>query len=75
MLKRYQRKELSWDSYAAEYIELLAKRRVERNLDVALFDRACLLCSEDSPQHCHRRIAVEYLNLRWDDNLRVTHLF
>jgi len=75
MLKRYQRKELSWDSYADEYIELLAKRRVERNLDVALFDRACLLCSEDRPQHCHRRIAVEYLNLRWDDNLKVTHLF
>nr|WP_223962376.1 DUF488 domain-containing protein [Paraburkholderia sabiae] len=21
------------------------------------------MCSEDRPQHCHRRIAVEYLNL------------
>jgi uncharacterized protein YeaO (DUF488 family) len=75
MLKRYQANELSWDNYPAEYSELLAKRRVERNLDIALFDRACLLCSEDRAEHCHRTIAVEYLNLSWDDDLKVTHLF
>ncbi|WP_175872667.1 DUF488 domain-containing protein [Burkholderia sp. BCC0397] len=75
MLKRYQKKELSWDSYATEYIELLAKRRVESNLDLSLFDRGCLLCSEDKPHHCHRRLAVEYLNTRWDNRLKVTHLF
>ena len=73
MLKRYQRKELNWDSYAAEYIELLAKRRVERNLDVALFDRAWLLCSEDSPQHCHRRLIAEYLKELWGD-VEIHHL-
>lgn len=75
MLKRYQKKELSWDSYAQEYIELLAKRRVENNLDIGLFDRGCLLCSEDKPHHCHRRLAVDYLNSRWDNALKVTHLF
>lgn len=75
VLKRYQKKELSWDSYAAEYVELLAKRRVESNLDIALFDKGCLLCSEDKPHYCHRRLAVEYLNSRWDNKLRVAHLF
>ncbi|ODN64027.1 hypothetical protein BA763_21355, partial [Burkholderia cenocepacia] len=35
MLKRYQKKELSWESYAAEYLELLATRRVETKLDIA----------------------------------------
>lgn len=75
MLKRYQKKELTWDHYAAEYIELLAKRRVESNLDIALFDKGCLLCSEDTPHYCHRRLAVEYLNSRWDNRLKVTHLF
>jgi uncharacterized protein (DUF488 family) len=75
MLKRYQKKELSWDSYASEYVELLARRRVESNLDIALFDKGCLLCSEDKPHHCHRRLAVEYLNSRWDNKLKVKHLF
>jgi uncharacterized protein (DUF488 family) len=23
-------------------------------------DRVCLLCSEDSPEHCHRRLLAEY---------------
>ncbi|MBO7806118.1 DUF488 family protein [Burkholderia pseudomallei] len=75
MLKRYQAKELAWDSYASSYLELLAKRNVESNLDLALFDRACLLCSEHKPHYCHRRLAAEYLNSRWGNKLTITHLF
>lgn len=75
MLRQYQRREINWSSYATKYIELLAKRQVENNLDVALFDRGCLLCSEDRPHHCHRRLSVEYLNARWNHKLNVTHLY
>ena len=74
MLRRYQDKEMTWDSYADAYTELIAKRRVESNLDIALFDRGCLLCSEDKPHRCHRRLAVEYLNSRWGNRLKVSHL-
>ncbi|HDR9759635.1 TPA: DUF488 family protein [Burkholderia cepacia] len=75
MLRQYQRMEINWDTYAAKYIELLAKRQVENNLEISLFDRGCLLCSEDKPHHCHRRLAVEYLNTRWNNRLNVTHLY
>ncbi|WP_322087201.1 DUF488 domain-containing protein [Burkholderia sp. BCC1999] len=75
MLRQYQRKEIGWESYATKYIEWLAKRQVENNLDIALFDRGCLLCSENRPHHCHRRLAVEYLNARWNNRLNVTHLY
>jgi uncharacterized protein (DUF488 family) len=75
MLKRYQAKEMSWDAYADAYTELLAKRRVESNLDVTMFDHGCLLCSEDAPHFCHRRLAVEYLNSRWSNCLNITHLY
>lgn len=74
MLKRYQAKELTWDSYANAYLELLSKRNVESNLDLALFERACLLCSEHMPHHCHRRLAAEYLNTHWGNKLNITHL-
>ncbi|WGY70608.1 DUF488 domain-containing protein [Burkholderia cepacia] len=75
MLRQYQRKEIGWESYATKYIECLAKRQVKNNLDIALFDRGCLLCSEGRLHHCHRRLAVEYLNARWNNRLNVTHLY
>ncbi|QOL50536.1 DUF488 domain-containing protein [Massilia litorea] len=74
MLQRYQLKEMTWDDYASAYLELLARRRVESNLDVSLFDGGCLLCSEDKPHQCHRRLAVEYLNSRWNGKLKISHL-
>lgn len=74
LFKRYKAKELTWDDFAAAYVELIAKRRVESNLDVDLFRSACLLCSEHLPHHCHRRLALEYLNSRWNSRLKVTHL-
>jgi uncharacterized protein (DUF488 family) len=74
LFKRYKAKELTWDDLAAAYVELIAKRRVENNLDVDLFRSACLLCSEHLPHHCHRRLALEYLNSRWNSCLKVTHL-
>ena len=74
LFKRYKAKELAWDDFAAAYVELIAKRRVESNLDIDLFRSACLLCSEHLPHHCHRRLALEYLNSRWNSRLTVSHL-
>lgn len=74
LLKRYQRNELTWDGYAAAYVELIAQRRVENQLDIELFRSACVLCSEHLPHHCHRRLALEYLNTQWSSRLRITHL-
>ena len=73
-LKRYQSGDLSWDDYASAYIEVLAKRRVESNLDITIFDGVCLLCSEHTPDRCHRRLALEYLNSRWSNRLTIQHL-
>jgi uncharacterized protein (DUF488 family) len=75
LLRRYQGKELSWDEFAAAYVELIAKRRVESRLDMGLFHSACVLCSEHLPHHCHRRLALEYLNTQWNSRLKITHLW
>ncbi|WP_429334585.1 DUF488 family protein [Paraburkholderia sp. 35.1] len=74
LLKRYQGKQLSWENFREEYFDLIACRRVESNLDIALFESACLLCSEHLPHHCHRMFALEYLNQHWNSRLSVTHL-
>lgn len=74
ILKRYQRKEISWGAYADQYLNLISKRNVERLLDKNILVGNCLLCSEHLPHHCHRRLAAEYLNSQWGNHLTITHL-
>lgn len=61
ILRSYQNKEISWESYAGKFNELLAMRRVENNFDLKKMDGACLLCSEKTAHMCHRRLVFEYL--------------
>jgi uncharacterized protein (DUF488 family) len=44
---------------------LLKERRIEHTLPRKLVDNAVLLCSEDKPHHCHRRLVAEYLAEHW----------
>jgi len=61
ILKEY-RKTGDWTTYEQRYLELLRKRHAEKHITSALFDEGVvLLCSEDKPTHCHRRLAAEYL--------------
>lgn len=75
MLKDYRNKLIDWERYELLYTDLMAKRAVERRVDPFLISNACLLCSEHKPHHCHRRLALEYLNKCWDNSLEVNHLF
>ncbi|MFI8594325.1 DUF488 family protein [Microbacterium sp. NPDC078428] len=42
-------------------------------LSPADFNEAVLLCSEASPDRCHRRLAAEYLASAWGDT-GIVHL-
>lgn len=74
ILKDYQKKLITWDEYENKYIELIKSRAVEKMLSHNLFEvPSVLLCSESEPNHCHRRIAVEYLKEKWG-NVDIKHL-
>ena len=74
LLRAYRGKELDWDAYARSYLRAIADRGVEETLDRGLFEPGIiLLCSEDKPEHCHRRLAAEYLQSRWPD-VKIRHL-
>ncbi len=74
ILDAYKGKQISWEEYQARYVALLAGRAAETAVDRRLFDvPAVLLCSEPAPEHCHRRLAAEYLARKWPD-VRVVHL-
>jgi uncharacterized protein (DUF488 family) len=74
MLKKYKKQKGSWSEYADSFLNLMAGRRIEEKLSRDVFERSCLLCSEDKPHHCHRRLVCEYLNGKWGGALKVTHL-
>jgi uncharacterized protein (DUF488 family) len=73
MLDQYKKGEQGWESYAPRFLDLMAKRRVEQQVPKELIDRGCLLCSEDKPHHCHRRLVAEYLASEWEGG-EVVHL-
>ncbi|CAK3290874.1 MULTISPECIES: DUF488 family protein [Vibrio] len=75
ILKPYQNKEISWESYEDKFLNLMAQRNIEKQLPSSLLDHGCLLCSEHEPHFCHRRLVVEYLNKTTNLNLDVKHLY
>ena len=64
-LAAYRAKRMTWESYENRFLELLRDRRVETTIPKDLIDGAVLLCSEDSPSRCHRRLVAEYLAEAW----------
>lgn len=75
ILDPYKKGELSWQSYEDKFLNLMAKRNIERSIKPQLLDQGCLLCSEHEPHHCHRRLVVDYLNKTTDLDLNIKHLF
>jgi len=73
MLNPYKKGEVSWEIYEYNFLNLMAKRNIER-IDRSLIEDSCLLCSEHKPHNCHRRLVIEYLNNHWDTNFEVKHL-
>ena len=72
MLKAYRKKEMSWEEYEREFLELMAERQVEEAIRPERFEeRTVLLCSENKPDRCHRRLVVEYLDRAWGDVLGI----
>lgn len=74
MLKAYKKEKGDWGEYEKKFLQLMSERRIEQRLRPETFDGACLLCSEPTPHHCHRRLVCEYLNGKWDGSLSVRHL-
>ena len=73
MLDEYKKQRGSWDAYEQRFLELMKERRIEENISREVLADGCLLCSEDKPHHCHRRLVAEYLKRHWG-NVDIQHL-
>ena len=73
MLDEYKKQRGDWQTYEKQFLELMKQRRIEETIPRAAIADGCLLCTEDKPHHCHRRLVVEYLKQHWGD-VDVSHL-
>jgi uncharacterized protein (DUF488 family) len=73
LLKAYRSHKVDWDEYEHRYLALLSERDALGSVDSEIFENGCLLCSEASPDHCHRRLLAEYIAVCLPD-VHVIHL-
>lgn len=72
----YYRKEILWDDFEKKYFEFL--RSDEMRPKVESFAKRCteetitLMCIEDIPEECHRRLLAEELQ-RYQPKLKIIH--
>lgn len=75
ILVRYKKGLIDWDDYEREFAELMTYR----DIDVYIADKYadeknyCLLCTEPTPENCHRRLVAEKIKEVFND-VEIVHL-
>ncbi|MHC5536874.1 DUF488 domain-containing protein [Singulisphaera rosea] len=73
ILTAYKTNKGDWGVYERQFLKLMEDRKIEEALTPDQLDGGCLLCSEEKPHHCHRRLVAEYLKNRWG-NVEIEHI-
>lgn len=74
LLDQWHKQEVTWDDYIRIYTDLLKDREILQKYGVKSFDGSCFLCSEDTPEQCHRRLLAEYLQKHSKEKIAIVHL-
>ncbi len=63
ILTAYRKKAITWREYEVRYKSLMNEREAAKNFSERFgnMKRVCLLCSEETPEHCHRRLFAEMI--------------
>jgi uncharacterized protein (DUF488 family) len=73
LLDSYRKKQITWEEYAAAFLELMEERGVPAAIDRSAFEtKTVLLCSEATAERCHRRLVSELMAQAW--GARIEHL-
>jgi uncharacterized protein (DUF488 family) len=74
ILDVFKKQKGSWDTYTEAYLALIRSRKAESAIAKDSFQKkTVLLCSEATAEHCHRRLALEYLRDHWG-GITIHHL-
>ena len=74
LLDQWHRQEVTWPQYEDIYLAALKERDILRKYGIKQFDGACFLCTEETPDLCHRRLLAEYMQKHSTEEVRIVHL-
>ena len=73
ILDAYKKKEITWPEYERRFNDLLISRKTHTLMNSSELYMACLLCSEPTPEKCHRRLVAEFFKNSFE-NIEIIHL-
>lgn len=75
LLDNYRAKKVSWLEYEKIFTEILKTRPIIERFNnlYGKFNNICLLCTEPTPEQCHRRLVAEYLK-EHIENIEIIHI-
>jgi uncharacterized protein (DUF488 family) len=73
ILDAYKKKRINWSDYEYEFNILIKERKIEKEINLNTLNDSCLLCSEETPNKCHRRLVAEYFR-NYFGNIEIIHL-
>ncbi len=75
LLSAYQKGTVSWEEYEQTFDIIMDKRGACKSFlsRFGSFERICLLCSEPTPEHCHRRLVAEKIQ-KENSGINIIHL-
>ena len=75
ILDGYRKGGDDWADYERQFRALMDERDIPAILDREGFERqpSCLLCSEATPEQCHRRLIAERIQANWP-GVEIIHL-
>jgi uncharacterized protein YeaO (DUF488 family) len=74
LMDAFKKNKGNWSNYERGFLSLMEERQPEKKYAPDFFDHACLLCSEEKPDHCHRTLVANYLKNKLK-NVEIVHLF
>ena len=75
LLDSYKKKYIDWEGYEEAFAALMKKRDIDVYIadNYSAQENYCLLCTEVSPENCHRRLVAEKIREVLED-IEIIHL-
>ena len=76
ILTTWRKKSITWPEYEEQYRALMTQGKAVKSFMTCyygLYDTVCLLCSEPTPEHCHRRLFAEMIQEQKTD-IEILHI-
>jgi uncharacterized protein (DUF488 family) len=76
ILDDYKKKHIKWDEYVKRYTTLMNQRAKFLNFanEFSSYKNICLLCSEPTPERCHRRLIAEMIANSSPQQISIKHI-